>query len=134
MLAFAGEHKLTLLSTFFAAPKRDISYTMPSPNAGIDRYRIHYILAPQRDRRLVRDLSVRSPPPPLENPEPYHNLASVRRSASGVGVSTRSRREMEHPKRRLVDMRMVVGDPQLRRVMPSRWLPSNFNPYPMTLS
>ena len=72
LLIHAIDNKLALLNTYYATPARGISYTFQSPNRGKAQYRLGYILARQVDRRLVRNVTVRTPP--RENAESDHNL------------------------------------------------------------
>lgn len=58
----AGEQRLTLLNTFFKTPKHDVSYHFQSSNASKVRYHLDYVLTQQKDRRLVRNVSVSGPP------------------------------------------------------------------------
>ena len=72
LLTHATDNKLALLNTYYATPARGISYTFQSPNRGKAQYRLDYILTRQVDRRLVRNVTVRTPP--RENAESDHNL------------------------------------------------------------
>ena len=71
LLSFANNHDLALVKTFFSTPKDDISYTFN----GRGKERIDYILMRQRDRKLVRNVTVH--PQPSSLPILYHNIVSV---------------------------------------------------------
>ena len=73
LLIHVTDNKLALLETYYVTPARGISYTFQSPNRGKAQYRLGYILTRQVDRRLVRNVTVRTPP--RENAESDHNLA-----------------------------------------------------------
>ena len=72
LLTHVTDNKLALLNTYYATPSRGISYTFQSLNRGKAQYKLHYILTRQVDRRLVRNVTVRTPP--RENAELDHNL------------------------------------------------------------
>ena len=72
LLAHATDNKLALLNTYYATPARGISYTFQSPNRRKAPYRLDYILTRQVDRRLVRNVTGRTPP--RENAVSDHNL------------------------------------------------------------
>ena len=72
LLVHATDDKLALLNTYYATPARGISYTFQSSNRGKAQYRLDYILTRQVDRRLVRNVTVRTPP--RENAESDQNL------------------------------------------------------------
>ena len=74
LLIHATTNKLALFNTYCATPARGISYTFQSPNRGKAQYRLEYILTLQVDRRLVLNVTVRTPP--RENAESDHNLVS----------------------------------------------------------
>ena len=75
LLAFSAENQLALANTLFSAPKRGISYTFQSPNAGKDRYRQDDILTRQTGRRLVRNVTVLRPP--IAKLASDHNLVAA---------------------------------------------------------
>ena len=62
LLTHATDNKLALLNTYYSTPARGISYTFKSPDRGKAQYRLDYILTRQVDRRLVRNVTVRTPP------------------------------------------------------------------------
>ena len=72
LFTHATDNKLALLNTYYATPARGISYTFQSPTRGKAQYRLDYILPQQLDRRLVRNVTVGTPP--TENAELDHNL------------------------------------------------------------
>ena len=72
LLTHATDNKLALVNTYNASPARGISYTFQSPNRGKDQHGLDYMLTRQVDRRLVRNVTVRTPP--RENAESNHNL------------------------------------------------------------
>ena len=110
LLIHATDNKLALLNTYYAAPARGISYTFQSPNREKAQYRLDYILTRQVDRRLVRDVTVRTPP--RENAESDHNLV--------IGnVYLLGRIAPNSPKgvikdRRSIDLPRLMADPHLR--------------------
>ena len=64
MLGFAEDNKLALPNTFFCTtPKSGVSYTFQSVNRSKGQARLDYILTKQADRRLIRCVNVRAPPP-----------------------------------------------------------------------
>ena len=88
ILTHATENNLALLDTYYATPARGISYTFQNPNRGKAQYTLDYILTQQVDRRLVRNITVRTPP--RENAESEHNLVIgnirlVQRESSKTG-------------------------------------------------
>ena len=54
LLFFANNHDLALVNTFFSTLKGGVSYAF----IGRDKKRIDYILTRQRDRKLVRNVTV----------------------------------------------------------------------------
>ena len=62
LLIHATDNKLALLNTYYSTPSRGISYTFQSPNRGKAQHRLDYILTRQVDRRLVPNVTVRTPP------------------------------------------------------------------------
>ena len=62
LLVFVEDNNLTLLNTFFCAPKSGVSYTFQSANRSKGQVRLDYILTKQVDRRLIRCVNVRRPP------------------------------------------------------------------------
>ena len=71
LLTHATDNKLALINTYYDTPARGISYTFQSPNGGKAQHRFDDILTRKVDRRLVRNVTVRTPP--RENPESEHN-------------------------------------------------------------
>ena len=54
LLSFANNHDLDLANTFFSTPKDGVSHTFN----GRGKKRIDYILTRQRDRKLVRNVTM----------------------------------------------------------------------------
>ena len=54
LLCFANNHDLASVNTFFSTPKSGVSHTFN----GRGQKRIDYILTRQRDRKLVRNVTV----------------------------------------------------------------------------
>ena len=110
LLTYATDNKLALLNTYYATPARGISYTFQSPNRGKAKYRLDYILTRQVDRRLVRNVSVQTPP--RENAESDHNLviASIRL----LGRIAPNRQKIVIKNRRAIDLPRLMADPHLR--------------------
>ena len=84
LLSFANNHDLALVKTFFSTPKDGISYTFN----GRGKKRTDYILMRQRDRKLVRNVTVH--PQPSSLPISYHNIVSA--PVKLLGHFTRNRR------------------------------------------
>ena len=57
LLSFANNHDLAIVDTFFSTPKGGVSHTFN----GRGKKRIDYILTRQRDRKLVRNVTVHPP-------------------------------------------------------------------------
>ena len=72
LLAFATNHSLALVNTFFSTPKNCVSHTFN----GRGKKRIDYILTRQRDRKLLRDVVVY--PQVLLKPISDHNIVAAR--------------------------------------------------------
>ena len=54
LLSFANNHDLALVNTLFSKPKGGVSHAL----SGRGKKRIDYILTGQRDRKLVRNVTV----------------------------------------------------------------------------
>ena len=54
LLSFANNHDLAIVNTFLSAPKGGVSHTF----SGRGKKRIDYIITRQRDRKLVRNVTV----------------------------------------------------------------------------
>ena len=106
LLSFANNHDLALVNTFFSTPKGGVSHTF---NGG-GKKRIDYILTRQRDRKLVRNVTVHSKPSFL--PISDHNIVSA--PVKLLGHFARNRR-LRAPAEPPVDRRRLMTDPQLRQ-------------------
>ena len=104
VLSFANNHDLALLNTFFRTLKGGVSRTFN----GRGKTRIDYILTRQRDRRLVRNVTVHPQPPFLHISD--HNIVSA--PVKLLGHFARNRR-LRAPAKPPVDRRRLVTDPQL---------------------
>ena len=109
LLINATDNKLALLNTYYATPARGISYTFQSPNQGKAQYRLDYILTRQVDRRLVRNVTVRTPP--RENAELDHNFVSGNIRLLGRIAPNRPKRVIKN--RRAIDLPRLMADPHL---------------------
>ena len=70
LLSFANNHDLALVNTFFSTPKSGVSHTFNERG----NKRIDYILTRQRDRKLVRNVTMH--PQPSFLPISDHNTVS----------------------------------------------------------
>ena len=122
LLTFAEEQRLAVLNTFFRTPKRGISYTFQSSNAGKGRYRLDYILTRQTDRKLVRNISVRRPPPGKR--ESDHNLVYGQIRLRGRFAPNR-RMRTHAPTRRTADLERLMANPELRAMTAQAASPLN---------
>ena len=106
LLSFANNHDLALVNTFFGTPKGGVSHTFN----GRGKKGIDYILTRQRDRKSVRNVTVR--PQPSFLPISDHNIVSVPvKLLSHFAQDCRLRASAKPP----VDRRRPVTDPQLRQ-------------------
>ena len=87
LLSFSANHELALLNTFFCTAKNAISRTFN----GQGKKRIDYILTRQRDRNLVRDVTVH--PQPSFLPISDHNVVTAHVKLLGRFVRNRPVRE-----------------------------------------
>ena len=110
LLIHGTDNKLALLNTYYATPARGISYTFQRPNRGKAQYRLDYILIRQVDRRLVCNVTVRTPP--RGNAESDHNL--VIRNIRLLGRIAPNRPKGVVKNRRAIDLPRLMADPQLR--------------------
>ena len=106
LLPFANNHDLAIVNTFFSIPKGGGPHTFN----GRGKKRIDYILTRQRDRKLVRNVTVH--PQPSFLPISDHNIASA--PVKLLGHFARNRRLTVSAKLP-VDCRRLVADPQLRQ-------------------
>ena len=105
LLSFANNHGLALVNTFFSTPKGGVSRTFN----GRGKKRIDYILTRQRDRKLVRNVTVHPQNSFLHISD--HNILSA--PVKLLGHFTRNHRLT--PAEPSVDRRRLVTDPQLRQ-------------------
>ena len=110
LLAHAADNKLALLSTYYATPARGISYTFQSPNRRKAQYRVDYILTRQVDRRLVRNVTVRTPS--RENAESGCNLVIGNIRLLGRIAPNRPKRVINN--RRAIHIPRLMADLHLR--------------------
>ena len=106
LLSFANNHDLALVNTFFSTLKGGVSHTFN----GREKKRIDYILTRQRDRKLVRNVTVH--PQPSFLPSSDHTILSA--PVKLLGHFARNRR-LRVPAKPPVDRRRLVTDPQLRQ-------------------
>ena len=71
LLSFANNYDLAIVNTFFNNPKGGVSHTF----RGRGKKRIDYTLTRQRDRKLVRNVTVH--PQPSFLPMSDHNIVSA---------------------------------------------------------
>ena len=101
-----NNHDLAIVNTFFSTPKGGVSHTFN----GRGKKRIDYILTRQRDRELVRNVTVH--PQPSFLPISDHNIVSA--PVKLLGHFARNRR-LRVSAKSPVDRRRLVTDPQLRQ-------------------
>ena len=112
LLGFAEDNKLALLNTFVCTPKSGVSYTFQSANRSKGQARLDYILTKQADRQLIRCVNIRRPP--LEAPEPDHNLVYVKVHIPRRSASNRRKRGSTMETLKLADLRRLMTHPNLR--------------------
>ena len=91
-------------------PARGMSYTFQSPNRGKAQYRLDYILTRQVDKRLVHNVTVRTPP--RENAESDYNLITGNIRLLGRIAPNCPKRVINN--RRAIDLPRLMADPYLR--------------------
>ena len=106
LLSFANNHDLALVNAFFSTPKCGVSHAF----IGRGKKRINYILTRQRDRKLVRNVTVQ----PLPSFLLISNHSIVSAPVNLLGHFARDRR-LRAPAKPPVDRRRLVTDPQLRQ-------------------
>ena len=111
--------KPNCVNMFFSAPKRGISYTFQSPNAGKNSYRLDYILTRQTYRRLIRNVTVRRPS--VAKPESDHNFVAA--DIRLLGRFAPNRRMRETKGRQAIDLQQLMASPQLRGAFIERFTP-----------
>ena len=106
LLFFANNHDLAIVNTFFSTPKGGVSHAFN----GRGKKRVDYILMRQRDRKLVRNVTVH--PQPSFLPISDHNIVSAPVKLLGRFARNRRLRVSAKP---AVDRMRLVTDPQLRQ-------------------
>ena len=105
-IAFAANHELPLMNTFFNTSMDGISHTFD----GWGKKRTDYILTMQRDQQLVRDVG--------EHPQPSFLPISVHNAVAAHNVKQLDRFANNCPVRRVskpsIDRRRLTTDPHLR--------------------
>ena len=112
LLGFAEDNKLALLNTLYCTTKSGVSYTFQSTNSSKGHARLDYILTKQADRRLIRCVNVRRPP--LEAPEPDHNLVYAKVRIPRRSALNRKKRDSSKESPKLADLRRLMTNPNLR--------------------
>ena len=107
LLSFSANHELALLNTFFSTAKNAISHTFNERG----KKHIDYILTRQRDRKLVRNVTVH--PQPSFLPISDHNIVTARVKLLGRFVRNRPMRGAKGPPP--IDRRRLTTDPHLRQ-------------------
>ena len=107
LLSFSANHELALLNTFFSTAKNAILHTF---NRRGKKY-IDYILTRQRDRKLVRDVTVH--PQPSFLPISDHNIVTARVKLLGRFARNRQVREAKGPPP--IERRQLTTDPHFRQ-------------------
>ena len=107
LLGFAEHNKLALLNIFFCATKSGASYTFQSANGSKGQARLEYTLTKQAGRRLIRW-------PPLEAPEPDHNLVYAKFRIPRRSAPNRRKRDSTKETPKTDDLRRLMADPNLR--------------------
>ena len=110
VLIHATDNKLTLLNTYYANPAHGMSYTFQSLHRGKTQCRLDYILTRQVDRRLVREITGRTPP--KENAESDHNPVFGNIRLLGRIAPHRPKRVTKN--RRAIDLPRLTADSHLR--------------------
>ena len=106
LLFFAKNHDLAIVNTLLITFADGVSHTFN----GRGKTRIGYILTGQRDRNLVRNVTVH--PQPHFLPISYHNIVSIPVKLLGHFSRNRRLRVSAKPP---VDRRRLVTDPQFRQ-------------------
>ena len=106
LLSFSANHELAHLNTFFSTAKNAISHTFN----GRGKKCIDYILTRERDRKLVRDVTVH--PQPSFLPISDHNIVTAHVKLLGRFARNRPVREAKEPL--TIDQRRLTTDPHMR--------------------
>ena len=112
MLGFVEDSKPALLNSFWCTLKSSVSCTFQSANRWKEQARLDYILTKQADRQLIRCVNTRRPP--LEAPEPDHNLVYAKVRILRRSALNRSQRDSIKEIPKLVDLRRLMIYPNLR--------------------
>ena len=107
LLSFSANHELALLNIFFSTAKNAISHRFN----GRGKKCIDYILTRQRDRKLVRDVTVHPQPPFL--PISDHRVIAAHAKLLGRFARKRPVREAKGPPP--IDRRRLATYPYLRQ-------------------
>ena len=103
LLSFSADHGLALLNTFSSTADNAISHTFN----GRGKTRIDYILTRQRDRKLVRGVTVQ--PQSSFLPFSDHNIVTAHVKLLGRFARNRQVREAKGPPH--IDRRRLANDP-----------------------
>ena len=106
LLSFANNYDLAIVNTFFSTPRGGVSHTFN----GRGKKRIDYILTRQRDRKLVRNVTVHPQPSFLTISD--HNIVSA--PVKLLDHFARNRR-LRVSAKLPVDRRRLVTVPQIRQ-------------------
>ena len=107
LLSFSASHEFALLNTFFSTAKDAISHAFN----GRGKTRIDYILTRQRDRKLVRHVTVH--PQPSFLPISDYNIVTAHVKLLGRFARNRPVREAKGPP--LIARQRLTTDPHLRQ-------------------
>ena len=107
LLSFSTNHGLALLNTFFSTAKNAISHTFNGRGTKC----IDYIVTRQRDKNLVRDVTVY--PQPSFLPISDHNIVTAHVKLLGRFARNRPVREAKGPPP--IERRRLTTDPHLRQ-------------------
>ena len=102
---FRRRQKLALLNTLFCTPKSGVSYTFQSANRIKGQARLDYISRPNRQTAEIRCGNVRYPP--LEAPEPDHNLVYAKVRIPRRSAPSRRKKDNTKETLKLADLRAV---------------------------
>ena len=130
LLLHAADNKLALLNTYYTTPPRGISYTLQGPNRGKAQHRRDYLLTRQADRRLVRNVTVQTPP--KENAESDRNL--VLGNIRFLGRIALNCQKRGSKNRCAIDLPRLMADPDLRLNIKEAIATKLISPLPCTNS
>ena len=112
LLGFAHDSMLVLLDIFVCTLKIGVFYTFQSANISKRQTRLDYILTKQADCRPVRCVNVCRPP--LEVPEPDHNIVYAKVRIPHRSAPDPRKKESTKETLKLADLRRLMIDPNLR--------------------